>query len=40
MIFQQDWTTVTTTVTLPAGPQVLTIYQDNVGWNIHDLTFG
>jgi hypothetical protein len=35
----QDWTTVTTTVTLPAGQQTLTVDQDNPGWNIHDLTF-
>ena len=35
----QNWATVTATVTLPAGQQTLTIYQDNGGWNIHDLTF-
>jgi hypothetical protein len=35
----QTWTTVTTSVTLPAGVQTLTIHQDNAGWNIHDLTF-
>jgi hypothetical protein len=35
----QTWTTVTATVTLPAGLQTLTIYQDNGGWNIHQLTF-
>jgi len=35
----QNWTTVTTTVTLPAGQQTLTIDQDNGGWNIHQLTF-
>ena len=35
----QTWTTVTTTVTLPAGQQTLTIDQDNGGWNIHQLTF-
>jgi Alpha-L-arabinofuranosidase B, catalytic/Carbohydrate binding module (family 6) len=35
----QDWTTVTTTVTLPAGVQTLKIAQDNGGWNIHYLTF-
>jgi lysophospholipase L1-like esterase len=35
----QTWTTVTATVTLPAGQQTLTIYQDNGGWNIHQLTF-
>jgi hypothetical protein len=35
----QDWTTVTTSVTLPAGLQTLTIDQDNGGWNIHQLSF-
>jgi Carbohydrate binding module (family 6) len=35
----QTWTTVTVTVTLPAGQQTLTIDQDNGGWNIHTLTF-
>jgi chitinase len=35
----QDWTTVTVSVTLPAGQQTLTIDQDNGGWNIHQLTF-
>ena len=35
----QDWTTVTTSVTLPAGQQALTIDQDNGGWNIHYLAF-
>jgi lysophospholipase L1-like esterase len=35
----QDWTTVTTSVTLPAGVQTLTIDQDNGGWNIHQLSF-
>ena len=35
----QTWTTVTATVTLPAGQQTLTIDQDNGGWNIHYLTF-
>jgi len=34
----QTWTTVTVTVTLPAGRQTLTIDQDNGGWNIHQLT--
>jgi hypothetical protein len=34
----QTWTTVTATVTLPAGQQTLTIDQDNGGWNIHQLT--
>jgi chitinase len=35
----QTWTTVTATVTLPAGQQTLTIDQDNGGWNIHDMSF-
>ena len=35
----QNWTSVAATVTLPAGQQTLTIYQDNGGWNIHTLTF-
>jgi hypothetical protein len=35
----QAWTTVTASVTLPAGVQTLTIHQDNAGWNIHYLTF-
>jgi hypothetical protein len=35
----QAWTTVTTSVTLPAGVQTLTVYQDNPGWNIHNLAF-
>jgi hypothetical protein len=35
----QTWTTVTATVTLPAGQQTLTIDQDNGGWNLHQLTF-
>src|SRR5580698_8372301 len=34
----QTWTSVTATVTLPAGVQTLTIDQDNGGWNIHQLT--
>jgi len=36
----QDWTTVTASVTLPAGVQTLTVDQDNPGWNIHYMTFG
>src|SRR5580700_5598899 len=36
----QDWTTVTATVTLPAGVQTLTVDQDNGGWNINFLAFG
>jgi hypothetical protein len=35
----QTWTTVTASVTLPAGQQVLTLNQDNGGWNINYLTF-
>src|SRR6202035_1710782 len=35
----QTWTTVTATVTLPAGQQTLTVDQDNAGWNLHYLAF-
>jgi Carbohydrate binding module (family 6)/Beta-1,3-glucanase len=35
----QTWTTVTATVTLPAGTQTLTVDQDGPGWNINYLTF-
>jgi hypothetical protein len=35
----QTWTTVSATVTLPAGQQVLTLDEDNGGWNIRYLTF-
>jgi beta-glucosidase len=35
----QTWTTVTATVTLPAGQQTLTVDQDNPGWNINYLSF-
>jgi hypothetical protein len=36
----QDWTTVSATVNLPfAGPQTLTVDQDNGGWNIHYMSF-
>jgi len=35
----QDWTTVTASVTLPAGLQTLTVDQDNAGWNLHYLAF-
>jgi hypothetical protein len=35
----QDWTTITVSVTLPAGQQTLTVDQDNAGWNIHYLSF-
>jgi lysophospholipase L1-like esterase len=31
----QAWTTVTANVTLPAGQQVLTLNEDNRGWNIN-----
>jgi lysophospholipase L1-like esterase len=34
----QNWTTVTTSVTLPAGVQTLTLDQDNGGWNIHQFS--
>ena len=35
----QDWTTVSVSVTLPAGTQTLTINQDAAGWNINYFTF-
>ena len=35
----QNWTTVNTAVTLPAGVQTLRIFQDNTGWNVHFLSF-
>ncbi|WP_327287171.1 discoidin domain-containing protein [Streptomyces sp. NBC_01198] len=35
----QSWATVTTSVTLPAGRQVLTVNQDNGGWNLNQLAF-
>jgi len=35
----QAWTTVTASVTLPAGQQVLTLVEDNVNWNINYLSF-
>jgi hypothetical protein len=34
----QNWTTVTTRLTLPAGRQVLTLNQDNGGWNLNYAT--
>jgi hypothetical protein len=34
----QTWTTITDTVTLPAGQQTLVLDQDNPGWNINYLT--
>jgi carbohydrate binding protein with CBM6 domain/glycosyl hydrolase family 64 (putative beta-1,3-glucanase)/ricin-type beta-trefoil lectin protein len=35
----QNWTTVTASLTLPAGVQTLTVDQDSNGWNLHYLTF-
>jgi len=35
----QTWTTVTASITLPAGVQTLTVDQDSNGWNIHNITF-
>ena len=35
----QNWTTVTATLTLPAGTQTLVVDQDNGGWNVHDMNF-
>ncbi|MFJ6215696.1 discoidin domain-containing protein [Streptomyces sp. NPDC092296] len=35
----QTWGTATTQVTLPAGRQVLTVHQDNGGWNLNSMAF-
>jgi beta-glucosidase-like glycosyl hydrolase/uncharacterized protein involved in high-affinity Fe2+ transport len=35
----QTWTTVTASVTLPAGQQTLTVDQDAAGWNLHYIAF-
>src|SRR5580698_3203277 len=35
----QTWTNVTTSVTLPAGQQTLTIDQDNAGWHLNYTSF-
>jgi hypothetical protein len=35
----QNWATVTASVTLPAGQQVLTFNQDNAGWNLNYAVF-
>jgi len=35
----QTWQTITANVTLPAGQQVLTLAEDNSGWNIHYMSF-
>ena len=35
----QNWSTVTTQVTLPAGLQTVTVYQDNGGWNLNSMQF-
>ena len=35
----QNWTTVTATVTLPAGVQTLTLNQDAGGWNVDSMAF-
>ena len=35
----ETWTTVTASVTLPAGQQTLTVDQDTNGWNFHFMTF-
>jgi hypothetical protein len=35
----ETWTTVATTVTLPAGQQVLTLNEDNGGFNFYDAVF-
>jgi hypothetical protein len=35
----QTWTTVTANIILPAGQQVLTLDEDNAGWNVNYMTF-
>jgi beta-glucosidase len=35
----QTWTTVTASITLPAGAQTLTVDQDAAGWNLHYIAF-
>ncbi|HEY4453720.1 MAG TPA: carbohydrate-binding protein, partial [Pseudonocardiaceae bacterium] len=35
----QTWTTVTASITLPAGQQTLTVDQDSNGWNFHAFAF-
>jgi parallel beta-helix repeat protein len=35
----QTWATVTVPLTLPAGQQVLTLAEDNGGWNVNSLQF-
>jgi uncharacterized protein involved in high-affinity Fe2+ transport len=35
----QTWTTVTGSVTLPAGVQTLTLNEDNAGWNVDTAAF-
>jgi beta-glucosidase len=35
----ETWTTVTASVTLPAGQQTLTVDQDTNGWNFHFMAF-
>ena len=35
----QTWTTVTASVTLPAGVQTLRVDQDSNGWNLHYISF-
>jgi beta-glucosidase len=35
----ETWTTVTASITLPAGEQTLTVDQDSNGWNFHYMAF-
>ena len=35
----QNWVTVTAPVTLPAGPQVLMLFEDTGGYNLNSMTF-
>jgi lysophospholipase L1-like esterase len=35
----QTWTTITASVTLPAGAQVIELFEDTAGYNLNDMTF-
>ena len=37
---RRNWSTVTTTAALPAGPQTLTLVEDTGGYNLHWFRFG
>ena len=35
----QTWTTITASVTLPAGQQVIEVFEDTGGYNLNYMTF-